>query len=109
MLRRSCLIDDPKFFELFGASSREPALELSGGRYPASVARYDNGLLAKFFLSISTFQQPDFRGWSMSIHQPQPDFSARVANAWSRKFHQTNLERKVQATSTTAAVCCSSN
>ncbi|WBY07968.1 polysaccharide biosynthesis tyrosine autokinase [Sphingomonas sp. 7/4-4] len=30
---------------------------------------------------------------------PDPSFSAKVANAWAENFIQTNLERKVQATS----------
>src|SRR3546814_16153498 len=30
---------------------------------------------------------------------PDPAFSARVANTWSENFIQTNLERKIQATS----------
>ncbi|MEI2559283.1 hypothetical protein, partial [Acinetobacter pittii] len=37
----------------------------------------------------------------VSLHFVSPDaaFSAKVANAWAENFIQTNLERKVQATS----------
>ncbi|MFL0588320.1 hypothetical protein ACH0BU_17005 [Sphingomonas olei] len=35
----------------------------------------------------------------ISFTSPDPTFSAQVANAWAENFIQTNLERKVQATS----------
>jgi capsular exopolysaccharide synthesis family protein len=36
---------------------------------------------------------------TISFTSPDPQFSARVANAWAENFIQTNLERKIQATS----------
>ena len=94
------LIDDPKFFELFGASSREPALELSSGRYPASGRTVRQRIAGEILLKHLDIS-PTRLSRLVDVHftSPNPDFSARVANAWAENFIQTNLERKVQATS----------
>lgn len=94
------LVDDPKFFELFGVSSSDTAFQLVNGRYPASGRlarqRAAGGLLLKQ-VEISPTRLS--RLVDIRFTSPDPDFSAKVANAWAENFIQTNLERKVQATS----------
>lgn len=94
------LVDDPKFYEMFGVTSEEPAFEMVNGRYPASGRaerqRVAGGILRNT-LSINPTRLS--RLADIAITSPDPDFSARVANAWAENFIQSNLERKVQATS----------
>lgn len=94
------LVDDPKFFELFGVSSTDPAFQIVNGRYPASGRearqRAAGGLLLKH-VEISPTRLS--RLVDISFTSPDPAFSARVANAWADGFIETNLERKIQATS----------
>ncbi|MBW6526756.1 polysaccharide biosynthesis tyrosine autokinase [Sphingomonas sp. RHCKR7] len=94
------LVDDPKFFDLFGVSSNDPAFQLVNGRYPANGRaarqRAAGGLLMKQ-VEISPTRLS--RLVDIRFTSPDPDFSARVANAWAEGFIQTNLERKIQATS----------
>lgn len=94
------LVDDPKFFELFGESRSEPALELSNGRYPASGRMVRQRIAGEILLKHLDVS-PTRLSRLVDIHftSPNPDFSARVANAWSENFIRTNLERKIQATS----------
>ena len=94
------LVDDPKFYELFGVSDDSPALQLVNGRYPASgrsVRQRVAGEVLLKHLDIS----PTRLSRLVDIHftSPDPNFSAQVANAWAENFIQTNLERKIQATS----------
>ncbi len=94
------LVDDPKFFELFGESDSEPALELSNGRYPASgrmVRQRIAGEILLQHLDVSPTRLS--RLVDIRFTSPDASFSTRVANAWAENFIQTNLERKVQATS----------
>ncbi|WP_448665252.1 GumC family protein (plasmid) [Sphingomonas sp. CJ20] len=94
------LVDDPKFFALFKVSSTDPAFQLVDGRYPASGRaarqRAAGGILAKN-LEISPTRLS--RLVDIRFTSPNADFSARVTNAWAENFIQTNLERKIQATS----------
>lgn len=94
------LVDDPKFFELFSVPDREPALQLVNGRYPSSgraVRQRVAGEVLLKHLDVS----PTRLSRLVDIHftSPDPVFSQKVANAWAENFIQTNLERKVQATS----------
>jgi capsular exopolysaccharide synthesis family protein len=94
------LVDDPKFYEMFGVSSEEPAFNIVNGRYPASGRAERQrvaGAILRDTLSINPTRLS--RLVDIAITSPNPDFSARVANAWAENFIQTNLERKVQATS----------
>ena len=94
------LIDDPKFFEMFGATSENPAFQIVNGRYAASGRaerqRVAGGILRKN-LGINPTRLS--RLVDIAFTSPDPYFSARVANAWADNFIQTNLERKTQATS----------
>ncbi len=94
------LVDDPQFYERFGVSRKEPAFQLVNGRYPAAgrlVRQRVAGEILRKHLSVD----PTRLSRLVDIHftSPDGDFSAKVANTWSDAFIQTNLERKVQATS----------
>lgn len=94
------LIDDPKFYEMFGYTSDHPGFQLVNGRYPASgrnVRQRVAGelLLKNFSLSPTRLS----RLVDIGFTSPDPALSSRVANIWAESFIQTNLERKIQATS----------
>lgn len=94
------LVDDPKFFELFGVASSDPAFNLVDNRYPASgraTRQRVAGEILRQHLDVSPTRLS--RLVDLSMTSPDPAFSAKVANAWGESFIQTNLERKVQATS----------
>jgi succinoglycan biosynthesis transport protein ExoP len=94
------LVDDPKFYELFGSSSNDPAFQLVNGRYPAAgrpIRQRTAGQILRDHLDVA----PTRLSRLVDIRFTSPDaaFSARIVNTWSDAFIQTNLERKVQATS----------
>lgn len=93
-------VDDPKFYEQFGVSPNEPAFELVNGHYPAS-GRAERQRVAGEILLDNLVVNPTrlSRLVTVGFTSPNAAFSARVANAWADNFIQTNLERKVQATS----------
>lgn len=94
------LVDDPKFYERFGVSHKEPAFQMVDGRYAASgrAARQRvAGQVLRDHLDVSPTRLS--RLVDIRFTSPDAEFSARVVNAWSDSFIQTNLERKVQATS----------
>jgi capsular exopolysaccharide synthesis family protein len=93
------LVDDPGFYELFGVSSENPAFKQMNGRYPASgreARQRVAGEILRDNLGVSPTRLS--RLVSISFTSPDPQLSARVANAWGENFIRTNLERKVQAT-----------
>lgn len=94
------LVDDPKFYELFKHSSDKPAFNFVNGRYPAS-GRAERQRVAGEILSQNVSINPTrlSRLVDVSFTSSDPNFSARLANAWAENFIQTNLERKIQATS----------
>lgn len=94
------LVDDQKFFNLFGVDDSAPALQLANGRYPAS-GRAARQRIAGEILLDNLGVEPTRMSRLVEIRftSPDPDLSARVANAWAGNFIQTNLERKIQATS----------
>ncbi|WP_082449762.1 GumC family protein [Sphingomonas sp. Leaf67] len=94
------LVDDPKFYELFRSSSNDPAFQLVNGRYPAAgrpIRQRTAGQILRDHLDVA----PTRLSRLVEIRFTSPDaaFSARIVNTWSDAFIQTNLERKVQATS----------
>ncbi len=94
------IVDDPKFFEMFGVSDNKPAFQLVNGRYPAAgraVRQRTAGEILMKNLDIAPTRLS--RLVAIRFTSPEAAFSARVANAWADNFIQTNLERKVQATS----------
>jgi capsular exopolysaccharide synthesis family protein len=94
------LVDDPKFFEMFGSPSNEPAFNLVNGKYTAS-GRAERQRIAGQLLLRNLAVEPARLSRLVDIRFTSPDasFSAKVANAWAENFIQTNLERKIQATS----------
>lgn len=94
------LVDDPEFFEMFGAASEDPAFDFTNNRYPASGRAERQRVAGEILLeNISIEPTRLSRLVDIAFTSPDPAFSARVANAWAENFIETNLERKVQATS----------
>ena len=94
------LVDDPKFYERFDVSEDGPAFQLVNGRFPAAgraMRQRVAGKVLRDHLNIAPTRMS--RLVSIQFTSPDADFSARVANAWAENFIQTNLERKIQATS----------
>jgi succinoglycan biosynthesis transport protein ExoP len=94
------LIDDPKFFKLFGINGDNIAFQQVDGRY-AAAGRAERKRIAGEVLRRNLTISPTrlSRLVDVSFTSPDATMSASVANAWSESFIQTNLERKVQATS----------
>ena len=93
-------VDDPKFFALFKYSSDAPAFQIVNGRY-AATGRAQRQRAAGEILRKNLSIDPARLSRLVSIRftSPEAGISAEVANAWAENFIQTNLERKVQATS----------
>jgi len=94
------LIDDPKFFDRFQVASDAPAFQLTNGRYPASGRAARQRVAGEILLrhiAVAPIRLSSLV--DLNFTSPDPDFSARVANAWASNFIQLNLERKLQATS----------
>lgn len=94
------LVDDKKFFELFGVSDKNPAFRLNNGRYPIE-GRKERQRVAGEILLANLDVAPTRLSRLVDVRFTSPDaaLSARIANAWADNFIQTNLERKIQATS----------
>ncbi len=94
------LVDDPKFFEMFGISQDSSAFKVVGNRYLAS-GRTERQRIAGNVMLRNVNIDPTRLSRLVDIHftSPSPELSAKVTNAWADNFIQTNLERKVQATS----------
>jgi len=93
------LVDDEHFYALFKPKA-SPALELVNGRYPAAQRAARQRLAGEILLKNLSIEPMRFsRLVDINFSSPDPALSARVANAWAENFIQTNLERKVQATS----------
>lgn len=94
------LTETQSFFEMFDFKSDDPAFALPNGRYPASgraTRQRIAGEILRKHLDISPTRMS--RLVEIKFTSPDPTFSARVSNTWSENFIQTNLERKIQATS----------
>lgn len=95
------LVDNPGFFEMFGAGGgSHPAFEMSNGRFTAQGRAYRQRVAGQILLEhVSIDPIRLSRLVNISVTSPEPGFSARVANAWAENFIETNLERRVQSTS----------
>lgn len=94
------LPDDPTFFRAFKVGQNAPAFSLVNGRYAAKgrdVRLRVAGEVLRANLAIAPIRMSRL----VDIHFTGPNaaFAAKVANVWAENFIQTNLERKVQATS----------
>ncbi len=94
------LVDEPGFYERFGYASEAPAFRLLNGRY-AATGRLERQRVAGEILLRNLAVNPArlSRLVDISFTSADPVLSARIANAWAENFIQTNLDRKVQATS----------
>lgn len=93
------LIDDSEFFRMFGVDDAQPGFEQVNGRYTAAgrpTRQRIAGEILREHIGIAPTRLSRLVG--LNFTSPDPQFSARVANAWAENFIQTNLERKVQAT-----------
>lgn len=93
-------VDNPNFFKIFGVKSKAGAFTLVDGRYPASgraVRQRVAGAILLDHLKISP--TPMSRLVDIKFTSPEPNMSARIANAWAYSFIQSNLDRKIQASS----------
>jgi polysaccharide biosynthesis transport protein len=94
------LVDDPAFYAMFGAARKDPALELVNGRYPASGRATRQRIAGEVLVQHLDIAPTRLsRLVDIRFTSPNAAFSAKVANAWAENFIQTNLERKIQATS----------
>jgi succinoglycan biosynthesis transport protein ExoP len=94
------LVDDPGFFKMFGTREKNSAFDLSNNRYTAAGRAERQRVAGEILLrNLSINPTRLSRLVDIAFTSPQASFSARVANAWAENFIQTNLERKVQATS----------
>ncbi|USU10664.1 polysaccharide biosynthesis tyrosine autokinase (plasmid) [Sphingomonadaceae bacterium OTU29MARTA1] len=93
-------IDDPKFYEAVHYKSDAASFRMVNGRY-AVEGRPERQRVAGEILLRSLEVNPTRLSRLVEIGFTSPDaiISSRVANAWAEGFIQTNLERKVQATS----------
>lgn len=94
------LVDDPNFYKMFGKKNDDPAFQLTNNRYPAA-GRAERQRIAGKILMDRMSVNPTRLSRLVEIGFTSPDaaFSAKVANSWADNFIQTNLERKIQATS----------
>jgi succinoglycan biosynthesis transport protein ExoP len=94
------LVDDPKFYKLFGYKSSKPEFALVDGRFPASGLAQRKRVAGEVLLhNVSIDPTRLSRLVNIGFTSPDPALSARIADAWAENFIQTNLDRKVQATS----------
>lgn len=94
------LIDDPEFFEMFGALGDGPEFQMQGDRFQAAGRQERQRIAGEILLDhLSVDPTRLSRLVDINFTSPDPAFSAKVANAWSENFIETNLERKVQSTS----------
>lgn len=93
-------VDDPKFFALFGQKNDGAAFEVVNGRYVASGRSMRLRAAGDILLDhVEIAPTRLSRLVDIKFTSPDRGLSAKVANAWAGNFIQTNLERKIQATS----------
>lgn len=94
------LVDDPAFFRMYGVKSQAAAFQQANGQYPASgreMRQRVAGAILQANINVTPARLS--RLVDVGFRSPDAAFSAKVVNAWADNFIQTNLERKVQATS----------
>jgi succinoglycan biosynthesis transport protein ExoP len=94
------LADDAAFFEMFGKSpdglfSADNQRRVTASEREARVREAGDILLENVGVAPVRLS----RLVEVSFTSPSPEFSFRVANAWTRHFIQSNLERRFEATS----------
>lgn len=94
------LADDPSFFAMFGVKSKDPAFEQLNGRYQPKGREERIRVAGDVLLrTVSIAPTRLSRLVEIAFTSPNPEFSAKIANAWAESFVQITLERRYQATS----------
>ena len=95
------LENDRKFFEGYGEKFIVDKMKLGGLQATSASARSERARVAGQVLLKRIVVTPTraSRLVSVSFVSPDPVFSQRVANAWSKVFIESTLERKFDATS----------
>lgn len=94
------LVDDPRFHEMFDSAKKTDAFRLTNGRYSPSGRKERLRVAGEVLLDHIAINPTRLsRLVSIGFTSPDAELSARVANAWAENFIQTNLDRKVEATS----------
>ena len=93
------LADDPAFFQMFGVEQETDWFENGRIRPGASTREQRVRAAAGILLdNLSVAPVRLSRLVEISFTSPDPAFSARVVDAWTRHFIETTLERRYQAT-----------
>lgn len=93
-------VNDPSFFELFRVKQDDPAFRQTNGRFGGDGRLVRQRIAGEILLEHASIDPTRLsRLVEIRFTSPDPTFSQKVANAWAENFIQTNLERKVQATS----------
>ena len=93
------LYDDAAFFQMFGNAAAQEWFENGRVRSNAPRREYRIRKAAEILadrIGVSPVRLS--RLVQVSFTSPNPDFSARVANAWGRNFIETTLARRFDAT-----------
>ena len=95
------LHEDPAFFEMFGSDERATALREGGIAAANNAQRQERIRAAAQILLENVNIAPErlSRLVEVKFTSPDPNFSARVANAWTRHFIEISLARRFDATS----------
>lgn len=94
------LVDDPNFYRMFHVKQTDSAFAMINSRYIAKGRPTRQRIAGEVLLKqVSIVPTRLSRLVDINFTSPEPALSANVANAWAEAFIQTNLERKVQATS----------
>lgn len=94
------LMDDPRFFQMYGSDSADRWFENGRVRPGASTREQRLSAAARILLgNLAVAPVRLSRLVELSYTSPDPAFSVRIADAWTSKFIQTTLERRYQATS----------
>jgi succinoglycan biosynthesis transport protein ExoP len=94
------LYADPQFFQMFGDSQTAGEVRENPAANSAAI-RQERIRRAGAILLRNVNVAPIRLSRLVSVHftSPDPQFSARVLNAWTRDFVQAELERRFEATS----------
>jgi len=94
------IVDDPNFFEMTGARMSNPEFARVNGRFVAQkrdLRQRAAGVILLRNLTVRPTRESSLV--EIRFTSPSAQLSSQVINAWAQAFIQTNLERKVQATS----------
>lgn len=94
------LYNDPKFFETFGSSDAADWFE--GGRLLPNASTREMRVREAGTILLKNVQiVPERLSRLVTIHfsSPDPELSARIANAWTEGFIESTIDRRFEASS----------